>query len=144
MSRSLEPHELAALVSNVTRPMMGRVFEPSQATSQLIPTRVAFLPLLGGAPRRVVISADDTSLIPLGAALFQIAEPDVDPSIIDDSLGELLNMTAGQIKNLLEPQLLLGLPTVLSGPLAEQEYARVRATRLRSGPIELLVALTSA
>jgi len=106
---------LATLVTNVTQPMCGISFQPAdpQVETTTLRWRVASLPIRGTHPVQVTLSSDEPGCHALGAALFAMPASELDPSMIDDSLCELLNMAAGQIKSALGLDQALGLPRII-------------------------------
>lgn len=93
--------ELATIVSFVTETMLGIRFLPAGPDHHL-PTNVfwknASLATDGSSPLVVAVSADQHSCRALSASMFSCRAAEVDESMIDDSLCELVNMTAGRIK----------------------------------------------
>jgi hypothetical protein len=115
------PESLATLVSNVTQVMLGMSFRlaPAEAGGGLpwqsgAPWRVAVLPIAGKRPLTVAVASDTHGAALLGSAMFRCPPASVDGSMADDSLSELSNIVAGQVKSVLAPDQLLGLPRVLS------------------------------
>jgi hypothetical protein len=142
-----DPQTLAKLVSNVTQTMCGISFHPAEG-HQADPAlfwRIAWLPITGGRPIGVALSSDKPGCTALGAALFSCAPEAIDASMIDDSLRELLNMAAGQIKNALKLDQTLGLPKIVSAPeLPPRSLAALReGVVLRSGgKVSMLIWIT--
>ena len=129
----LDARSLAALVSNVTETMCGIRFEPVTAL-QADPGagwRVARLPISGKRPLNVALCCDDAGSSVLGAALFSCAPDSLDGPMLDDSLCELLNMSAGQIKSALALDQALGLPRMVKGT----DLPTKLTTALREGTI---------
>jgi hypothetical protein len=118
---------LASMVSKVTNTMCGITFEPATGAppSPAMCFRVARLPISGEPPLAVVLCSDQESSATLGSALLKCDPAALEPAMIDDSLCELLNMAAGQIKNALAPDRALGLPKILSGGDHDQQAERV-------------------
>ena len=108
---------LAQLVSNVTQTMCGISFSAAagEAPSNDLCWRVATLPIKGERPLRVVLSSSRRGCTALGAALFGLEPETLDVSMLEDSLRELLNMAAGQIKGALALDQALGLPEIVAG-----------------------------
>ena len=112
-----DPGMLATLVSNVTQTMCGISFSAAKGerpTGDLC-WRVATLPIGGERPLTVVLSSSQRGCTALGAALFSCDPSTLDDSMIEDSLRELLNMAAGQIKGALALDQALGLPEIMTG-----------------------------
>ena len=113
------PDKLANLVSGVTQTMCGITFEPDQSTDgTALAWRTAVLPITGERPLTVGLSSDENGLGELSAAMFAVPRDQVDSSMMNDSLCELVNMTAGLLKSVLALNQALGLPKVLVGPEA--------------------------
>jgi hypothetical protein len=113
------PDKLASLVSGVTETMCGLTFEPDQAgDGTALAWRTAVLPITGERPLTVGLSSDEHGLGELSAAMFAVPRDQVDSSMMNDSLCELVNMTAGLLKSVLALNQALGLPKVLIGPEA--------------------------
>jgi hypothetical protein len=108
---------LARLVSNVTETMCGISFSAvtGEAPSNELCWRVATLPIRGERPLMVVLSSSQHGCTSLGAALFGCDPLTLDDEMIEDSLRELLNMAAGQIKSALALEQALGLPRIVRG-----------------------------
>lgn len=135
---------LASLVSNVTQTMCGITFEPavSDLPDPSLCWKIALLPITGARPLQIALSSDQSGCAALGAALFSCAPEDLDGTMIDDSLRELLNMAAGQIKSALSLDQTLGLPQVVAEPELSQASARAlhEGVVLRSrGDVSLLI-----
>jgi hypothetical protein len=124
---------LAQLVSNVTQTMCGISFSAAagEAPSSELCWRVATLPITGDRPMRVVLSSSRRGCTALGAALFSCEPDTLDDSMIEDSLRELLNMAAGQIKGALALDQALGLPEIVAGS-ADSARALHKGVVLRS------------
>jgi hypothetical protein len=146
MSNLPDPATLATLVSNVTQTMCGISFgvaEPNQAAVHC--WRMAVLNVTGGIPWQVALFSDQIGCTALGAALFQCPPDSLDDSMLEDSLCELLNMAAGQIKGLLAVDSALGLPKITSpGQLTLKSQAAMRdGVLLRSQDAVNLMILVS-
>ena len=127
---------LAELVSKVTQTMFGMSFQLS-GTQELPwklepPWRTALLPIPGKQPLTVAIAADQSSASTLGGAMFSCGQADVDASMIDDSLCELANIVAGQVKRSMKLDQNLGLPKVIS-VTHEMDKQPWRGATLNSG-----------
>jgi hypothetical protein len=139
-----DPATLATLVSTVTETMCGVSFAPA-AESERKPElcwRMATLPIPGQRPIRVVLSSSQPGATALGAALFGMPATDLDETMINDALCELLNMAAGQIKSALALDQALGLPKIVKNPdsVPQQDLVRREGVLLRSrGEIDLLI-----
>ena len=115
MTKLPEPEKLAALVSNVTQTMCGISFGIAQpGDAAVFCWRMALLNVPGARPLRVALYSDERGCLALGSALFDCPPDALDSSMIDDSLCELLNMAAGQIKGALALDQALGLPKIIT------------------------------
>ena len=135
---------LATLVSNVTHIMCGISFQPANPATPNTDLlwRVAILPIDGHRPLRVALSSDQAGCLALGAALLGFAPEELDAATINDSLCELLNMAAGQIKSALALDQALGLPKIVAASeLSPSAEAALRGgVLLRSqGTADLLI-----
>ncbi len=134
------PEIMAALISGVTRTMMGMTFDlVRDAPRELF--RAAVLPIPGARPLSLVIASDRRSCQILGAAMFGCDSQAVDDSMMEDTLTELANITAGHLKRAMSLDQALGLPRILRGSQpAAQPFASQNAL-LRAGDVELHVRL---
>lgn len=144
-----DPQTLAGLVSNVTETMCGIAFEPTDSATADpgLCWKIASLSLDGGRKITVALSSNEAGCIALGAALFSCPPAELDASMIDDSMRELLNMAAGQIKSALGLDHALGLPRIVVEPeLSEKSLQALReGVVLRSrGAVSLLIWITVA
>ena len=133
---------LARLVSNITETMFGISFEPVFSPSPDLIWRTVLLPIPGKHPLTVGLSSDRRGCAQLGSAMFQVPVDTVDPSMMDDSLCELANMTAGLLKSTLSLDQALGLPKVIPdgdprGAAARADEAH--ATVLRAKEVGLVL-----
>ena len=110
------PDKMAALVSGVTQTMLGLTFVPDAARGHdLLRWRTAVLPIAGQQPLTVGLSTDQNGCSQLSAAMFACPQDEVDQTMMNDALCELVNMTAGLVKSVLSLNQALGLPKILAG-----------------------------
>ena len=115
MTKLPNPERLAALVSNVTQTMCGISFGIAQPNDPAIACwRMASLNISGAHPLHMALYSDERGCTALGSALFDCAPEALDSSMINDSLCELLNMAAGQVKGALALDQSLGLPRIIT------------------------------
>jgi hypothetical protein len=121
-----DPDTLATLVSNVTHTMCGISFEADATYRPSADAywRLATLAILGARPIVVALCSSHEGCTALGAALFSCSPETLDQSMLDDSLCELLNMAAGQIKGALGLDQPLGLPKIAVEPELTKKVAR--------------------
>lgn len=139
--KRLSDDAVAKLVTQVTSTMMGLSFAVSgEKGSVATERRTATISLKGGRQLTIALSANDISCARMGSAMFSVEPAQVDGSMKNDSLGELLNMISGQIQRAMSIDSALGLPAVHEAGLAGTEHWRT--VRLRSGDVELHVAIS--
>jgi hypothetical protein len=110
------PQAMAGLVSGVTETMLGLTFSPDEAAGPSdLAWRTAVLPIAGEHPLTVGLSSNESGCSQLSAAMFACSPSDVDQNMMNDSLCELVNMTAGLLKSVLSLDQALGLPKILIG-----------------------------
>jgi hypothetical protein len=116
MKAFIEPERLAALVSAVTETMLGMTFVPDAGSpwSSLV-WRTAVLPVAGERPFTVGISSDERGCAALTAAMSGCPPAAVDSSMMNDALCELVNTTAGVLKNELGLNVEPALPMIVHG-----------------------------
>jgi hypothetical protein len=103
------------MVNSVTTTMMNVRFVLAPASQDIAPFRRAVLPIPGPMPVAVVVTGDEPSCAQLGARLFSMLPRDVDVSLMEDTLRELANITAGQVKRAMSIDAALGLPRIVAG-----------------------------
>lgn len=144
------PEVLAGLVSEVMQTMFSIGFgfdEPSGITPPWRDTetwRTLGVPIAGGVPVVVIVASDRAGATRLATAMFDCPQEDVDGAMIDDALGELVNIVAGQLKPSLGPDRVLGLPQVLmagAGLAAEDAPWRAAFLSTRQGDVRVWVAI---
>ncbi|MFL5298977.1 MAG: chemotaxis protein CheX [Anaeromyxobacteraceae bacterium] len=110
------PEKMASLVSGVTQTMLGFTFVPDDAKAHRdLSWRTAVLPIAGVRPLTVGLSSDQSGCSRLSAAMFACPQTDVDQTMMNDALCELVNMTAGLLKSVMSLNQALGLPKILAG-----------------------------
>lgn len=133
------PEILASLVSTVTETMFGLSFQIASSKDETPwsddpPWRMAVLPIAGPRPLRVALASDEDGGIALGGAMFAAEPKDVDPQMVSDSLSELVNIIAGQVKSAMGLDQSLGLPKILEpGAAPGSQEAGWRSATLQSG-----------
>lgn len=120
MSNLPTTEKLADLVSDVTNSMFGKSFglahdvaEPAIVEDSSPAWRTMFLPLKGSQELLVAIASDEPSGKELCGAMFGCSLDEADGSMVDDALGELVNILAGQLKTCMGIDHKLGLPSTL-------------------------------
>ena len=117
---------LAALVSNVTETMLGISFAPAEAVSAhpSLNWRTAIMLVAGPRPVSVGLSSDEPGCAKLAAAMFGCKPDGVDVGMINDSLRELVNMTAGLLKREMALDQALSVPVIVDDTDSLAEIAR--------------------
>ena len=126
--KPLPPSErLSVLVSNVTQTMLGISFAPTSA-HQACPDlcwRTAVMLVDGARPLTVGLSSNQEGCLALTAAMFSCPASAVDPSMINDALRELVNMTAGLLKSEMALDQALTVPQVVTDPTVLAKLAEM-------------------
>ena len=137
------PEEMARIVSTVTHTMLGITFEAvrSSAPTVALTSRTVMLPIPGKRPVTIGLSSDELGSLRLGSAMFSVPMKEVDAAMADDSLLELLNMTAGLIRTVLSLDQALGLPKVVpsNDPRVVAAHAQTSLTVLRAKDVGLML-----
>lgn len=107
------------MVNSVTTTMMNVKFALVRVPDLVTPFRRAVLPIPNVVPLAVVVTGDEESCKKLGARLFSVEPKDVDISMMEDTLRELANITAGQVKRAMSIDSALGLPRIIQGAAPE-------------------------
>jgi hypothetical protein len=134
---------LARMVSDVAVTMLGNAFMVStvREVEAGLAARTALI-TVGEGVLTVGLSCNRRGLVILCAALMAGTGVKVDDALMDDSLRELANMTAGRIKRIMCPEQRLGLPRVVDGSHpAESSAGGWRHVRLRAGTVEMVLWL---
>jgi hypothetical protein len=144
---NLSDSDLTRLVTHVTSTMLGMSFAASGGRPPVPDAlyRIAMLPIPGVPGILVALSSDRGTCCAMAAKMFMTEEASVDQDMMNDTLTELVNMTAGQIKNALGLDRALGLPKVLDkdGHVAIDPN-RWRGVRMNSGAHEVALWLAMA
>jgi hypothetical protein len=143
--KDLPTEEMARIVSQVTQPILGLSFSAADAPLAVIDDawRTASLPIDGGTPLTVAVSADRDCSRTLGATMFGAPLERVDDAMIDDALCELVNMTAGMLKSALHIDQALGLPKVRERAVLDGCDEAWSQHYLRAGDLNLVLAVAT-
>lgn len=146
MSKFPSPDSLASMVNSVTTTMMNVKFGLVAIPQLTNPFRRAVLPIPGDVPVSVVVTGDESSCQALGARLFSVTPAEVDITMMEDTLRELANITAGQVKRAMALDSALGLPRIVIGsaPWAEAMSGQQQIVlRAESADIHLEVQIAT-
>jgi len=102
------------MVNSVTTTMMNVKFALVPEPRIVEPFRRAVLPIQA-KKLAVVVTGDEPSCKKLGARLFSMTPAEIDVSMMEDTLRELANITAGQVKRAMSIDSALGLPRIVKG-----------------------------
>ena len=140
MTQLPAPERLVLSVSRVTETMLGQTFQLGEGEPELDPWRTVVLSIPGASPITVALSSDRRGCSLLAAAMLGMDAVSLDAEMIEDTLRELTNMTAGQLKTELVLDQALGLPRIADGKTLFAQHCWVHHV-LRSDTVELLVSL---
>ena len=165
MTPSLDPSALAQMVTEVTEAMFGASFalvddalvddalvDDALVDDALVSTargaaewRTVGIDMTGDKRLVVALSTDKDSAIELGAAMFSCPPAQVDGAMVDDALGEIVNILAGQMKVTLGSAYVLGLPQVLArAPHAEASLCQAATLQTSQYRIRMCVVVSEA
>lgn len=143
------PQTVASLVSEAAENMWGVPFTlvegalAESANGNGAHSHAVLLEMSGANNLSVVVSSDDAGGAALGGIMFSCDREEVSMGMIDDSLCELANILAGQLKTLMAPTHTLGLPTMLRQKHSFRECELSQA-KLRIGADDATVCVTVA
>ena len=143
--KTIATAEMARIVSQVTEPVLGITFTEASDAQATVGAgwKTAALPIDGGDPLTVAVSADDACCRTLGATMFAAPAESVDEAMVADALCELVNMTAGLLKSSLRIDQALGLPSMRqSGALFDRGNTWSHHF-LRAGQLNLVLAVAT-
>ena len=108
---------LVGIFNNITSTMLMMDSDVDYgATMESMGTRLyctAVLGMPGPSPITVAVSSDEEGASSLACALFALEHHELEESMLSDTMAELSNMFAGQLKGSLNLNQSLGLPKVL-------------------------------
>jgi Chemotaxis phosphatase CheX len=106
--------DVPSIVSNVTHTMCGMSFQASNAgEDDLEPWCAVELALKDGHRLCVALASDEIGCRTLAARMFQCETSSLDGGMVEDTMRELSNIVAGQIKRALGIDEALALPQLL-------------------------------
>ena len=142
-------HGLTDLFNNVTTSMLAMdctvandlSADPKEYHS------TAVLPISGDGGFTLAVSSDLQGCTVLSAAMFAVDSTEVDPEMINDTMAELANMAAGQLKGRLSLSNSLGLPVNIgSKEFAEKSAGATNGWShfpMRAGKAMVLLSITT-
>jgi hypothetical protein len=117
MSKLPSSEALANLVNEAVENMWGvplTYLAETTGQSHSVHSRMVRLDVSGAPGIAVVVSSDEAGGEALGGVMFSCSREELSPSMVEDSLCELANILAGQIKTLIAPDHLMSLPSVVA------------------------------
>lgn len=143
--KAIATAEMARIVSQVTEPVLGITFSEASGAQASVGTdwKTAALPIDGGDPITVAVSADDVCCRALGATMFATPAESVDEAMVADALCELVNMTAGLLKSTLRIDQALGLPSMRQSGILLDRGGMWSQHFLRAGQLNLVLAVAT-
>ena len=106
----------------------------------------AVLPIPGDGGFTLAVSSDVQGCTVLSAAMFAVDATEVDPEMINDTMAELANMAAGQLKGRLSLGNSLGLPVNLAGKEFADKAGSINGWThfpMRAGKAVVLLSITT-
>ena len=106
----------------------------------------AVLPIPGDGGFTLAVSSDLQGCTVLSAAMFAVDATEVDPEMINDTMAELANMAAGQLKGRLSLGNSLGLPVNLAGKEFADKAGSINGWThfpMRAGKAVVLLSITT-
>ena len=145
MIPQLDAPALARMITEVTQSIFGASFAlVGDTMSSDSAWRTIGIRIYGPTPLLVALSADESSATELSAAMFSCPQAEVDGAMIDDALGEIVNIVAGQMKVTLGVNHALGLPGVVTSHLAGLSQAAMLSVQDRPGAIRVCLTVSEA
>jgi len=143
--KAIATAEMARIVSQVTEPVLGITFTEASGAQASVGAdwKTAALPIHGGYPITVAVSADDVCCRTLGATMFAAPAESVDEAMVADALCELVNMTAGLLKSTMRIDQALGLPSMRQSGILLEGGGTWSHHFLRAGQLNLVLAVAT-
>jgi CheY-specific phosphatase CheX len=141
---------LVGIFHNITNTMLGMDAKRSAQVATLQQQKdllycTGVLPMPGPTPITVAVSSDLQGSSQLASALFAVEPTDVEIDMVSDTMAELSNMFAGQLKGFLNLSQNLGLPKVFTKGEFEDALADTRWKHIPvdAGGARVLVSFTT-
>jgi len=141
-------HGLTDLFNNVTTSMlcMDCTVANDLAADPKEYHSTAVLPIPGDGGFTLAVSSDLQGCTVLSAAMFAVDATEVDAEMINDTMAELANMAAGQLKGRLSLGNSLGLPVNLAGKEFADKAGSINGWAhfpMRAGKAVVLLSITT-
>ena len=109
----IEVTAMQEIISNVFEDMLQLpVHSPPSESSFDGQTIIASICISGSSEKQIVVEAPSGTATLIGATMFDVAMDAVDPTEIEDAVGEIANMIGGNVKGILPEDAQLSLPSV--------------------------------
>jgi len=137
MSELPSPETLANVVEETTQAMYGLPISFAGECQRGLPganeNATVIVPLIGAPLYIITARADEEGGPALASAMYSCDTSDTNPEMVEDSLRELCNIIAGQIKSLIAQDHEIGLPSRLLDDRTLHDVHQWSGARLRVG-----------
>lgn len=150
MSDLPTPETLANVVDETAQAMYGVPVSYAGDCENGLPTTsdpkepTVIVPLIGNPLYIITAHADQHGGPSLASTMFSCEPGDANPEMVEDSLRELCNIVAGQVKSLVAPEHEIGLPSRLTDADTLKDVHQWSGAKIRFGsgsaPVDIAVA----
>jgi hypothetical protein len=139
MSDLPTPETLANVVDETSQAMFGVPVMYAGDCDNGLPTSTSpteptvIVPLIGNPLYIITAHADQHGGPSLASAMFSCELNDTSPEMVEDSLRELCNIVAGQVKSLMAPDHEIGLPSRLTDSTTLKDVQQWSGAKIRVG-----------
>lgn len=143
------PETLATVVDETTQAMYGVPVSYAGDCNSTLPVAdprapTVIVPLIGNPLYIITAHADHLGGPSLASAMFSCPPDEANPEMVEDSLRELCNIVAGQVKSLVAPEHEIGLPSRLTDSDTLKDVHQWSGAKIRVGsgtvPVDIAVA----
>ena len=143
------PETLATVVDETTQAMYGVPVTYAGDCANGLPLAdprapTVIVPLIGNPLYIITAHADPQGGPTLASAMFSCTPDEANEEMIEDSLRELCNIVAGQVKSLVAPEHEIGLPSRLTDSATLKDAQQWSGAKIRVGtgttPVDIAVA----
>jgi hypothetical protein len=137
MSELPSPETLANVVDETSQAMYGMAITFAGECERGLPgahhNATVIVPLIGAPLYIITARADDNGGSALASAMFSCETADTNAEMVEDSLRELCNIVAGQVKSLIAQDHEIGLPSRLTDDRTLHDVHQWSGARLLVG-----------
>ncbi|HBE71181.1 MAG TPA: chemotaxis protein CheX [Planctomycetaceae bacterium] len=109
----IEVTAMQQIISNVFEDMLQLPVDSSPSESSFDGRAIiASICISGRSEKQIVVEVPSVSATLIGATMFDVAMDAVEPTEIEDAVGEIANMIGGNVKGILPEDAQLSLPNV--------------------------------